>query len=85
MLGVKPAFSSSMEDINVVENNDVRFECKLSGKPTPDVKWYVTTYHFCIIIDRVTILNFLKCFTYADFSLLDYSPCQHFVVFLYVK
>ena len=38
----KPEFLKKPDDIEVMENEDVRFETTIKGKPEPTIQWYVT-------------------------------------------
>uniref|UniRef100_A0A8C8SGA5 Ig-like domain-containing protein n=1 Tax=Pelusios castaneus TaxID=367368 RepID=A0A8C8SGA5_9SAUR len=37
---IQPLFTRKLEDLLVMEGRTARFDCKISGKPLPDVMWY---------------------------------------------
>ena len=39
--GKKPEFTQKLKDLEGTTGKSARFECKVKGEPTPDVKWYV--------------------------------------------
>ena len=34
-----PKFAGEMKDVTVQEGDNATFECRISGKPLPEVKW----------------------------------------------
>ena len=37
----EPKFSSDLKDLDLEEEMEAKFKCKVKGEPMPDVTWYV--------------------------------------------
>ena len=35
-----PRFLSSLHDLDVLEQDSIRINCRVSGRPPPDIQWY---------------------------------------------
>lgn len=40
--GEAPRFIVGLESMNFMLESDIELECKVTGKPQPSIKWYVT-------------------------------------------
>ncbi len=46
-----PKFVGDMQDVAVQEGEKAKFDCYVTGQPTPDVKWYVVLTTNCVVPD----------------------------------
>ena len=44
---VPPKFTQLLKDLSGIEGTQVRFECRVIGHPTPDVKWFREGQEIC--------------------------------------
>lgn len=37
-----PSFKKKMHDMSVMTDEPIKFEVEIEGKPTPEIKWFVS-------------------------------------------